>query len=252
MKYKDFIEDYYKISTYDECYAPQFQPVDQRVHVITTRWIGQNKVFNNDAHSVLKLIIIDGGVLCYGDEHLIIMTLNPRPIDLDVLYDQNIHRSETVWDDRNTPEINCRRHEAVVYRTIPLHRNILLLLCASDFYGIITALVERWRLETHTFHMSRHNDWLHVCQELLGVTPPPEQIRGSRLNLTWLRVEFPGLADDVDEETITRYARAYIFTVDGGSMFTDKSTRYVHLMFLPFLANLHYTRQYSWGGTCLA
>ena len=93
------------------------------------------------------------------------MALNPGSIDPNVLYDQNIHRSETVWDDRNTPEINCRRREAVVQRTIPLHRNILPLLRASRFYGLarlgfiqldwhlITALLERWRPETHTFHM---------------------------------------------------------------------------------------------------
>ena len=53
-------------------------------------------------------------------------------------------------------------------------------------------------------------DWLHLCQVLLGVTPSAEQIRGSRLSLTWLEAEFLGLADDADEETITRYARAYI------------------------------------------
>ncbi|XP_050946586.1 serine/threonine-protein phosphatase 7 long form homolog [Cucumis melo] len=219
------------------------------------------------------------------------MALNRGPIDPDVLYDQNIHRSETVWDDRNTPEINCRRREAVVQRTIPLHRKILPLLRASGFYGLarlgfiqldwhlITALLERWRPETHTFHMpvgectitlqdvevlvglptdgepvigQMHDDWLHVCQELLGVIPPPEQIRGQRLSLTWLGAEFHELANDADEETITRYARAYILQLMGGSIFVDKSTRYVHLMFLPFLANLHHTGQYSWGGACLA
>ena len=64
------------------------------------------------------------------------MTLNLGPINLDVLYDQNIHRSETIWDDHNTHEINCRRREAVVYHTIPLHHDILPLLRASGFYGI--------------------------------------------------------------------------------------------------------------------
>ena len=97
-----------------------------------------------------------------------------------------------------------------------------------------------------------HDDWLHLCQMLLNVTPPPEQIRDSRLSLTWLGAKFPGLADDADEETIIRYARAYILQLMGGSMFANNSTRYVHLMFLPFLANLHHTRQYSWGGACLA
>ncbi|TYK09815.1 serine/threonine-protein phosphatase 7 long form-like protein [Cucumis melo var. makuwa] len=97
-----------------------------------------------------------------------------------------------------------------------------------------------------------HDDWLHVCQELLGVIPPPEQIRGQRLSLTWLGAEFHELANDVDEETITCYAWAYILQLMGGSIFADKSTRYVHLMFLPFLANMHHTGRYSWGGAYLA
>ena len=92
--------------------------------------------------------------------------------------------------------------EAVVYRIIPLHRRILPLLRASGFYGVarlgfiqldwhlITALIERWRPETHTFHVPTeevtitlqdieilfglpvdgepvtgvmHDDWLHIC-----------------------------------------------------------------------------------------
>ena len=93
-----------------------------------------------------------------------------------------------------------------------------------------------------------YDDWLHLCQMLLGVTPPPEQIRGSRLSLTWLGSVFPGL----DEKTITRYARVYILQLMGGSMFANKSIHYVHLMFPPFLANLHHTRRYSWDEACLA
>ncbi|KAA0053567.1 mediator of RNA polymerase II transcription subunit 12-like isoform X1 [Cucumis melo var. makuwa] len=63
----------------------------------------------------------------------------------------------------------------------------------------------------------RHDDCLHVCQELLGATSPSKQIRGSRLSLTWLGAEFPRLADDADEETITRYAQAYILQLMGES-----------------------------------
>ncbi|XP_050945197.1 serine/threonine-protein phosphatase 7 long form homolog [Cucumis melo] len=164
-----------------------------------------------------------------------IMALNRGPIDPDILYDQNIHRSETVWDDRNTPEINCRRREAVVQ--------------------------QRWRPETHTFHMpvGECTITLQDVEVLVGLSADGEPVIdqmhddwGQRLSLTWLGAEFHELANDADEETITRYARAYILQLMGGSIFADKSTRYVHLMFLPFLANLHHTGRYSWGGACLA
>ena len=35
MNYEDFIEDYYKMSTYAACYSPQFQPVPHEDYWIT-------------------------------------------------------------------------------------------------------------------------------------------------------------------------------------------------------------------------
>ena len=95
----------------------------------------------------------------------------------------------------------------------------------SDFYGLyhirhvtldlglIKSLVERWHLETHTFHLSvgemvitLHDVaiilglWIHgppvtdtsdfdvssPCHELLGVIPPPTELRGSTISRRWL------------------------------------------------------------------
>ena len=115
-------------------------------------------------------------------------------------------------------------------------------------WHLITALVERWRLETHTFHLSsgemtitledvsiqlglpvdglpvtRLTDlkWRELCIRLLGVDPLSPQLSGSRLNLNWLTQQFPLLATDADDVTIERYARMYIFQLMGGSIFAD-------------------------------
>ena len=207
------------------------------------------------------------------------MTLNPEPIDPNVLYDQYCHRSSIVWDDRTVGELVCIRRDVVVQRNIPLHRNILPLLQASEFYRVarlgfiqldwhwhlITALTERWRLETHTFHMPTrectitlqdlevllgihvdeervinqvHEYWINLCHILLGVVPPANKIKRSRLSLTWLATQFPRLDDDAEEEIVIRYERAYILQLMGGSLFSDKLGSFVHLMFPP-LGDLH-------------
>ncbi|CAN1188657.1 Serine/threonine-protein phosphatase 7 long form homolog [Linum perenne] len=38
----------------------------------------------------------------------------------------------------------------------------------------------------------------------------------------------------------------------GGFLFPNKSTRYVHLMWLPLLANFNNAATLSWGSACLA
>ena len=84
-----------------------------------------------------------------------------------------------------------------------------------------------------------HEDWINLCQMLLCVVPPANKIKGSRLGLTWLASQFSRLDDDAKEETMIRYGRAYILQLMGGSLFSDKSGSFVHLMFLPLLGDLH-------------
>ena len=103
---------------------------------------------------------------------------------------------------------------------IDLPHEILKYLRVSGFYGVtrvgqfdydrsfVSTLVERWRLETHTFHTTRgectitlqdisiqfglpcagmpvightNYNWLDVCESLLGIRPLEENINGQRL-----------------------------------------------------------------------
>jgi hypothetical protein len=122
--------------------------------------------------------------------------------------------------------LHCRRREAVRERSGRLHARFIPYLQRAGFYGIaklgfikmdwalITALVERWRQETHTFHLphgemtitlqdvevmlglpvdgevlvgSTELNWSELCLQLLGVSPPPNKLDGSRLNMKWLQ-----------------------------------------------------------------
>ncbi|KAA0032200.1 serine/threonine-protein phosphatase 7 long form-like protein [Cucumis melo var. makuwa] len=168
MNYEDFIEDYYKLSTYVSCYSPQFQPVPHKDYWITP---------------VMPILHPDPSLLRKPD----------RP-------KSSRYHNEMDWREPSSQvqcgfcgqrgELGCIRKEAVVQCNIPLHHNILPLLQVSGFYGVarlgfiqldwhlITALVERWRSETHTFHMPIRECTITLqdVEVLLGIPVDGESI----------------------------------------------------------------------------
>ncbi|KAL6337823.1 hypothetical protein AAG906_002288 [Vitis piasezkii] len=140
-------------------------------------------------------------------------------------------------------------------------------------WPLITALVERWCPETHTFHMtvgemtitlqdvvilfglrvhghfvtgSTDIDCHALCDELLGVRPTETDIRGESLTVHFITTHFSHLPPRViDEVTLQRHARAYLLLLVGGSLFPYKKGVYIQLAILPMLRDFGETAQYS-------
>ncbi|XP_075665448.1 serine/threonine-protein phosphatase 7 long form homolog [Castanea sativa] len=156
-------------------------------------------------------------------------------------------------------------------------------------HTLITTLVERWRLETHTFHLphiemvitlqdievmlggpidglpmirSVKLDWFRLCHDLLGhrspdAIPHPHKnksiLAGAGIRVSWLKPLFRGpLAADATDEVVQQHARYHILVWFGSILFMDKSADLVLVMLLQFLNPISDTRRYSWGSGALA
>ncbi|EXC09161.1 hypothetical protein L484_005117 [Morus notabilis] len=173
---------------------------------------------------------------------------DPGPIDKSVLYDQENHVSSAVWDGQERGVLRCHQHPSMLVQWKLTRKQIELVEKAGFGYlrlipsfsldnSLISALTDRWRRETNTFHLPvgemtitledvglilglaiegnpvvgpQSNSPSVVCEKLLGKAP--EDLNGGMLKLTWLKKCFSKCPEDASTETIERYTRAYIPT----------------------------------------
>lgn len=147
----------------------------------------------------------------------------PRPIDESLLRFQANHISTKIWEGQlirpRSHSIWCFQHEDQIdYRVRNLINeagfgNILSIGKVEINHHLISALVERWRTETRTFHFPYREatvtledvalqlglkvdgyavighsigDLRSTCEELLGVALPKNCIKGYSIYLSWL------------------------------------------------------------------
>ncbi|CAI0558229.1 unnamed protein product, partial [Linum tenue] len=144
--------------------------------------------------------------------------------------------------------------------------------------SLITALVERWRLETSTFHMPvgevtitledvatlsglpidgeavivdvPDREWSETCTRLLGHAP--NDLSGGVVRLSWLREHFNNLPPNASTEITGQFARAYALSLIGFMLFPDRTGATVHLQYLLLLENWQTAGGYAWGAAVLA
>ncbi|XP_073046468.1 serine/threonine-protein phosphatase 7 long form homolog [Primulina eburnea] len=196
--------------------------------------------------------------------------------------------------------ISPRRSDKCLWRlyNAGIHLRVRLCLARMGFYGVIqcgpikyydnhllTAIVERWRRETHTFHLTvgeatitlqdvaiiwgLNIDGIPItgvdtaynkhtlqqrCATWLGFTPTSSQIKGAHLYLTTLLDHCLNnmVNDESTEEEVTQYSRCVALMIIGGCMFPDSEGAAVKLMYLQFLEDIELVNTYSWGSAVLA
>ena len=147
-------------------------------------------------------------------------------------------------------------------------------------FDLLSALVERWRPETHTFHfpceectvtledvalqlglpidgspvtgVSSFTDPAALCYQLLGDSPGDGESYFSGIKFTWLKAKIGQLSATATEGELMCAARAYIMHMVGAVLMPDANGDSVHLSYLPLLADLSTARSYSWGSAVLA
>ncbi|CAI9088580.1 OLC1v1022948C1 [Oldenlandia corymbosa var. corymbosa] len=230
-------------------------------------------------------------------DHVVNQELHPGPIDESVLNLQHDHRSTSVWRGQDFEPLTCRRCDGAFWRLGALDPRVQKLMIKAGFYGVykaghiqldhalITALVERWRQETHTFHLpigeatvtlqdvsvmwglpidgepvTGHDitrtteEWQEMCEELLGFRPPLSAFDSGRLKLKCIEDHFDlePLQPDAPDHVVEFFARAHILQLLGGLLLPDASNNKVKLMFLPLLWDFDAAGKLSWGSAVLA
>ncbi|XP_017256611.1 serine/threonine-protein phosphatase 7 long form homolog [Daucus carota subsp. sativus] len=219
--------------------------------------------------------------------------LKPGPSDTSVLHLQAEHRSSTTWNMGGGDVLRSRVRNPSSSRFPSLHSRMVPLLRDVGFDGVarltsihidwslVTALVERWRPETHTFHLPVGEcsitlqdvsvilglrvdgcaitgstefigGWGTLVESIFGKAPAKQDLDGGRLKLNWLTNLLPVLSADANEDELIRYTQSYMLQLIGGILFTDHQGSQVHCMFLPLIQNLDRARTLSWGSGVLA
>ncbi|KAL0404481.1 UNVERIFIED_CONTAM: Serine/threonine-protein phosphatase 7 long form [Sesamum radiatum] len=184
-----------------------------------------------------------------------------------------------------------------ILQMAPRHIRVLQVLQNMGFLGVlqcghieidthlITALVERWRPETHTFHFSvgeatitlqdiaviwalpvegniitgvdtnmTKQQWQNYCHQWLGFQPNENSFKNARIKLAALldRLLNHTCDDDSPFEEVLQEARVCVMCLIGGLLCPDATGNTVSLLYLRHMENIDEESTSNWGTAVLA
>lgn len=182
------------------------------------------------------------------------------------------------WDERYAPYLDR-------VGLLPIARVASAGLPPMD-WPLLTALVDRWRPETHTFHLPCGEitptlqdcsmilalpidglavtgiidsaNWRDLVEHALGVRPDKPQDgdpskKTSGVKSTWLMQHFNVCPANAAEDVVERHARAWLWHMVASFLLPDAAGNTVSWLYLPLLAQeWENIGLYSWGSAVLA
>ncbi|KAF3643169.1 hypothetical protein FXO38_20768 [Capsicum annuum] len=219
-------------------------------------------------------------------------------------------QSNNTWTIANLPEdIDCNeavepkiREAAWTFFDNRPHQRVIEYISRAGLWDVvrigkiqldhrlITVMIERWRPETHTFHLSfgevtmtlqdvqilfglrveglpvlfpnllhRNFDWDRLLQvHTRFASAPGDFTRNSRLNISVLieyirqQVNQDLITDATLNDRVRRIARLYMLLILGAILFPNISGSSLSLRFLNFVIDLDLMGTYIWGSVVLA
>ncbi|KAL8098032.1 hypothetical protein AgCh_030966 [Apium graveolens] len=184
------------------------------------------------------------------------------------------HRSGEVWRLGGGDALRCRRSNPNK-DSIVLDRRMIPFLQSSGFYGVVrvsalqldwsllSALVERWRPETHTFHLPMGELTITledvvllglpidgralIVASIFGTVPLSTFLNGARTSCSFFSSLTPRiLPETASLDEVMHRTRCSIVHLIAGVLFTDTSGGYIHPMYIPFLRDLDSCGEYAW------
>ncbi|XP_057955169.1 protein MAIN-LIKE 2-like [Malania oleifera] len=172
------------------------------------------------------------------------------PLNSSILTLGIIHLSYRAWEEDHSDAFKGRQCVRTLETMWHAHPKSILWIQRVGFYPLyqiryirldhhlISALLERWRLETHIFHFPcgeatitlqdvaiiiglpidgdvvtgmMQQEWEMMCQNLLGCNPPTSRSgrNGTSLSMTWMDGNLPDLLDEASEEVVLQDAQGY-------------------------------------------
>lgn len=227
--------------------------------------------------------------------------LNPGPQISDLLHSNSEHKAAYLFNHSSELDttLTIRRNDMDFWINIVpnLSVNVKYFVKQAGFGGIllvgnrkidhalITALVERWRPETHTFHFPRIGEatvtlqdvqvlwglrisgdvvtgntehmlvdgYIHKCEQFMGFTPSPSDIKQGGIKLSCLYNQLlEPLPSQCSVDDYIKKARVCIMHLLGGTLLPNTSGNLVYLHHLDNLEDLEECGKLSWGSAVLA